>query len=56
MDLKNYVFIRDDLIPINVVSSLIKFSNSLNFNPAYVGGGEKARIDQSIRNTFSQRG
>ena len=55
MDLKNYVFIRDNLIPINIVSSLIKFSNSLDFTPAYVGGGEKEIrvVDQSIRNTYA---
>ncbi len=53
MDLKNYVYIRDDLIPVNIVSSLIKFSNSLDFTPAYVGGEETAVIDQSIRNTYA---
>ena len=53
MDLKNYIYIRDNLVPINVVSSLIKFANSVKFDEARIGGGKEDRIDQSIRNTYS---
>tara|TARA_R100000655_G_scaffold59008_1_gene97476 strand:- start:564 stop:1139 length:576 start_codon:yes stop_codon:yes gene_type:complete len=53
MDLKDYVCIIDDLVSPNVVSRIIKFSNSLNFNEASIGGGKNTKVDQSIRNTYS---
>ena len=53
MDLKDYVCIIDDLVSPNVVSRIIKFSNSLDFNEASIGGGKNTKVDQSIRNTYS---
>ena len=53
MDLKDYICIIDDLVSPNVVSRIIKFSNSLDFNEASIGGGKNTKVDQSIRNTYS---
>ena len=36
-----------------MVSRIIKFSNSLDFNEASIGGGKNTKVDQSIRNTYS---
>jgi len=53
MDLKNYVYIRDNLVPVKIISSLLKFSNSINFKEASIGGGNDSCVDQSIRNTYT---
>jgi len=55
MDLKNYVYIRDNAVPIKIVSSLIKYANTLQFNEATIGGDEAKDIivDQSVRNTYT---
>jgi len=53
MEIKNFVKIYDKVIPWNVLSNLIRFSNLSNFQEAEVGGGDENRTDFNIRKTYS---
>ena len=51
MEIKNFIKIYDEGLPWNVLSNLIRFANSSNFNEAKLGGGEKDKTDFRIRGT-----
>jgi hypothetical protein len=55
MEIKNFVKIYDDVLPINVVSNIIRFSNKSNFLQTRVGGNinEPSRIDFNVRRTWT---
>ena len=58
MEIKNFVKIYDDVIPLTCVSSIIRFAkNSDEFQKAKVGGGnnEQSKIDFNIRKTWTYR-
>ncbi len=47
--MKNFVKIYDEVLPFNVLSNLIRFSNSSKFDLTKVGGDKEARVDTNIR-------
>jgi hypothetical protein len=54
MEIKNYIKIYDETIPLNVLSNLIKFANGSDFEEAKVGGdpiSEKVNFD--VRRTYT---
>jgi len=51
MEVKDFVKIYDDVLPLKTLSSLLKVINTLNFEQALVGGGENSRLDTKIRKT-----
>jgi len=52
MELKNFIKIYDDILPLNTLSNLIKFASKSNFKEAKVGGGDQNRIDFNVRRTY----
>lgn len=50
MELKKLVQIYDEVLPLNVLSQLIQFSNKINFTKATVGRGKK---DFNVRRTYT---
>lgn len=52
MEIKNLVTIYDDVIPLNVLSNLIKFANTQIFEEAEIGGGEESTINFDVRRTY----
>ncbi len=53
MEIKNFIKIYDEVLPWNVVSNLIRFANSSNFDKARVGGSNKSEINFHVRRTFT---
>jgi hypothetical protein len=53
MEIKNFIKIYDEILPWNVLSNLIRFSNSSKFNETMVGSGNFARTDFNIRRTYA---
>jgi hypothetical protein len=53
MEIKNFVKIYDEVLPLNVLSNLIRFANLSKFLETKVGGGEQSRIDFNIRRTYA---
>ena len=53
MEIKNFIKIYDDVLPLNVVSNLIRFANVSNFTEAKIGGFEKDKTDFNIRRTYT---
>ena len=53
MEIKNFIKIYDEVLPWNVLSNLIRFANSSNFQETRVGGGDISRTDFNIRKTFT---
>ena len=51
MEIKNFVKIYDDVLPLNVVSNLIRFANSVDFKEAKVGDNNTK--DFNIRRTYT---
>jgi hypothetical protein len=52
MELKKYIHIYDEVLPWNVLSSLLKYANIANFEKARVGGESENREDFNIRRTY----
>jgi hypothetical protein len=50
MEIKNFIKIYDDTIPLNVISNLIRFANVLEFNEAKISGEDQ--INFQIRRTY----
>jgi hypothetical protein len=53
MEIKNFIKIYDEVLPWNVLSNLIRFSNKSKFKETFVGGGGTARVDFNIRRTYN---
>jgi hypothetical protein len=53
MEIKNFIKIYDEVLPWNVLSNLIRFSNSSNFEETKVGGGKHTKTDFNIRKTYA---
>jgi Rps23 Pro-64 3,4-dihydroxylase Tpa1-like proline 4-hydroxylase len=54
MEIKNFIKIYDDAIPLNIISNLIQFCNHIQFNEATVGRGDgKSEKDFNIRRTYT---
>ena len=53
MELKNYIKIYDNVMPLKLVSNLIRFANASNFKETQIGGGEESYTDFNIRRTYT---
>jgi hypothetical protein len=53
MEIKNFIKIYDEVLPLNVLSNLIRFASGQNFEKTKVGGGEDGRTDFNIRRTYN---
>ena len=53
MEIKNFIKIYDEVLPWNVLSSLIRFANISNFEETKVGGGIDSRVDFNTRRTYT---
>jgi hypothetical protein len=50
MEIKNFIKIYDEVLPINSVGNLIRFANNIHFDPTKIGNG---KVDFEIRKTYS---
>ena len=55
MEIKNFVKIYDEVLPLDRLSNLIKFANVSNFEEAKIGGGDENTTDFNIRRTYALR-
>ena len=53
MEIKNFVKIYDEVLPLNALSNLIRFANISKFEETKVGGGDKSRKDFNVRRTYA---
>jgi hypothetical protein len=53
MEIKNFIKIYDEVLPWNVLSNLIRFSNISNFQEAQIGGGNENKTNFNIRKTYT---
>jgi hypothetical protein len=53
MEIKNFIKIYDEVLPWNVLSNLIRFSNVSDFKEAKIGGGEENITNFNIRRTYA---
>jgi hypothetical protein len=54
VEIKNFVKVYDDVLPLPVLTNLIRFSNLSEFIETKIGGGrDESRVDFNIRRTFS---
>jgi len=53
MEIKNFIKIYDDVLPLNSLSNLIKFANICEFEKSKIGGGKETRTDFNIRKTYT---
>ena len=55
MHLKNYVRIFDEILPLNVLSNLIKYINTVNFKEAKIlAPNVEDQVNFNIRRTYSK--
>lgn len=53
MEIKNFIKIYDNVLPWNVLSNLIRFANTSQFQKTSIGGGELEKVDFNVRRTFT---
>jgi hypothetical protein len=53
MEIKNFIKIYDNVLPWNVLTNLIRFANSQEFEETRIGGNNEAITDFNIRRTYS---
>ena len=53
MEIKNFIKIYDEVLPWNVLSNLIRFSNSSNFQKARISAVETFKTNFNIRRTYT---
>jgi len=53
MELKNFVKIYDNILPLESVSSLIRYANSQSFKKTNVAGADGEAVDFNVRRTYS---
>jgi hypothetical protein len=53
MEIKNFIKIYDEVLPWNILSNLLRFTNVSNFEKTQVGGGKESRTDFNIRKTYA---
>ena len=52
MEIKNFIKIYDDALPLNAIGNIIRFSNISKFDKAMVVGNGNSEIDFNIRKTY----
>ena len=53
MEIKNFIKIYDDVMPLEIISNLIKFANLSKFQESKIGGAHESKIDFNIRRTYN---
>jgi hypothetical protein len=53
MEIKNFIKIYDEVLPLNSVGNLIRFANSVNFKEAEIGGEGENKTDFNVRRTYT---
>ena len=53
MEIKNFIKIYDEVLPWNVLSSLIRFANISEFKETAIGGGSGSKVDFNVRRTYA---
>ena len=53
MEIKNYIKIYDEVLPWQIISSLIRYSNKSEFIETQIGGNEDSIVDFNIRRTYT---
>ena len=53
MEIKNFIKIYDEVMPLELVGNLIKFANNSSFEKTKVGGGNEFRTDFNVRKTYA---
>jgi hypothetical protein len=54
MEIKNFIKIYDDVLPLNTLSNFIRYVNTVEFQQTKVGGNEgEGKVDFNIRRTFA---
>ena len=53
MEIKNFIKIYDDVLPLNVIGNLIRFANVLKFQETKIGGNKTTIVDFNVRRTFT---
>jgi len=53
MEIKNFIKIYDEVLPLNVLSNLIRFSNVSNFKETKIGGNEESKVNFNVRRTYT---
>ena len=51
MDIKNFIKIYDDVLPLKILSNLLKTINTFNFEEGRVVGGDTGVVAHNIRKT-----
>jgi hypothetical protein len=54
MEIKNFVKIYDDVLPIKAVQNILKFCNSSKFEEAVINGENKFVVDFNVRRTYTK--
>jgi hypothetical protein len=55
MEIKNFIKIYDDVLPLEIVSSIIRYANNSEFVETKIGGGEESVVDFNIRRTYTKQ-
>jgi len=53
MEIKNFIKIYDDVLPLSVISNLIRYSKKSEFSKTRVGSADGGKIDFNVRRTFT---
>ena len=53
MEIKNFVKIYDEVLPLSSVGNLIRFANLSKFEETKVGGNNQSKTDFNIRRTYA---
>jgi len=52
MEIKNFIKIYDNILPLVTLSNLIRYSNNSSFEESKINGGDNAITDFNIRRTY----
>jgi hypothetical protein len=53
MEIKNFIKIYDEVLPLKTLSRLIRFANQSNFLETKIGSGNESKTDFNIRRTYT---
>jgi hypothetical protein len=51
MEIKNFIQVYDEILPLKILSNLLRYINTVDFNKAAIGKGE---IDFNTRRTYTK--
>jgi hypothetical protein len=51
MDIKNFIQVQDEILPLSILSNLLRYINTFNFEKAAIGRGQ---IDFNTRRTYTK--